>query len=228
MGTRRPRRATAPGASRLPDIADAALACFIDRGYRLTQVADVAERTGFSVGAVYRYVEGKEALLYVAVLAAGGAAIEGRELPLRNPAPGEIAAGARQMLASRATWSLGASPGSGSAVRQIAADLFDRLQDGADLILLLDRCSSDLPEFARIFDDELRVPFLRDLVDWTREACGARPQAPELATIVRGAVEAVSWLAINRRRDRLGAAISVEEARNAAIDLFARVIPPTV
>jgi AcrR family transcriptional regulator len=47
---------------RLRDIGAAALAVFTRQGFRLTQMADVAREAGISVGALYSYVDGKEAL----------------------------------------------------------------------------------------------------------------------------------------------------------------------
>ena len=48
--------------SRLERILDAALYTFIERGYRGTKLQDVADRAEVSVGSLYSYVAGKEAL----------------------------------------------------------------------------------------------------------------------------------------------------------------------
>ena len=47
---------------RLPEVAAAACATFIEKGYRRAHVSDVATRLGVSQGAVYGYVESKQAL----------------------------------------------------------------------------------------------------------------------------------------------------------------------
>ena len=48
--------------SRLEEIVAGAHGVFAARGYRRTQMADVAETVGVSPGTIYNYVEGKEAL----------------------------------------------------------------------------------------------------------------------------------------------------------------------
>src|ERR1700741_4321273 len=57
---------------RLRDIGAAALAVFTRQGFRLTQMAEVAREAGISVGALYSYVDGKEALLELAFAQALG------------------------------------------------------------------------------------------------------------------------------------------------------------
>src|SRR5512132_191497 len=58
--TRRPDRQ-----DRLEDLVRAGAAVFASRGYRRTQMADVAREIGVSPGNLYNYVEGKDALFYL-------------------------------------------------------------------------------------------------------------------------------------------------------------------
>ncbi len=74
----------------------AATEVFIARGYRLTQMADVAEAVGVAKGTLYVYVESKEALFQLCLEDAtrrghGGEPI-GRPpvLPVPTPAPGQL------------------------------------------------------------------------------------------------------------------------------------------
>ena len=62
---------------------------FIDKGYRRTQMADVTQAMGLSPGAVYRYVESKEALfdLIVRAGAAPEQALANLKLPVATPSP---------------------------------------------------------------------------------------------------------------------------------------------
>ena len=76
------------GVDRTRDVAAAALGAFCDGGYRLTQIAHVAERLGVSVGTIYRYVDSKEALFHLAMLQAlGAAACFGLAAPLARRIP---------------------------------------------------------------------------------------------------------------------------------------------
>ena len=49
--------------SRFDELVRAATGVFIARGYRLTQMSDVAEAVGVAKGTLYGYVESKDALL---------------------------------------------------------------------------------------------------------------------------------------------------------------------
>src|SRR5512145_2032307 len=77
--------------SRFQDLLDAATAVFLEQGYRLTQVADVAARMGLSKGSLYTYVESKEALFDCVLRHADRPdRIElPATLPVATPSPGE-------------------------------------------------------------------------------------------------------------------------------------------
>src|ERR1700690_2135267 len=47
---------------RAPEILDAALACFSERGFAATRMEDIARRAGISKGTIYLYFESKEAV----------------------------------------------------------------------------------------------------------------------------------------------------------------------
>src|SRR5574342_1256356 len=70
---------------RLHDLVQAATEVFIAQGYRRTQMADVAAAMGLSKGALYLYVESKEALFDLVVRSADRA--EPVELPPKLPLP---------------------------------------------------------------------------------------------------------------------------------------------
>jgi len=57
-----PKVSAAHKASRRDQILDGALACFIERGFQRTSMADVFEATGLSAGAVYSYFGSKQEL----------------------------------------------------------------------------------------------------------------------------------------------------------------------
>jgi AcrR family transcriptional regulator len=51
-----------PRPSREPEILDAALGCFAERGYDATRIRDIAQRAGVSEAALYRHHRSKEAV----------------------------------------------------------------------------------------------------------------------------------------------------------------------
>lgn len=92
------------GVDRTQAVAKAALECFSQGGFRLTQISDVSERMGFSVGTIYRYVESKEALFHLAALEAVDAVLEGLALPVKVTGPSDTAAALRAMIATDRLW----------------------------------------------------------------------------------------------------------------------------
>ena len=77
--------------NRFDDLVDAATDVFIARGYRLTQMADVAAAVGVAKGTLYGYVEGKEALFALCLRCASrtGPVALPEQLPVPSPAPGD-------------------------------------------------------------------------------------------------------------------------------------------
>ena len=59
----RAKRGRPPTPERRDAILDAALACFVDRGFHGTAVPQVARQAGIAAGTIYHYFPGKEALV---------------------------------------------------------------------------------------------------------------------------------------------------------------------
>jgi AcrR family transcriptional regulator len=74
---------------RFRQLIEVATETFIARGYRMTQMADVADALGVAKGTVYGYVESKEALLDMALrFADGHQAPSPASLPWKTPREG--------------------------------------------------------------------------------------------------------------------------------------------
>ncbi len=127
---------------------------FIARGYRHTQMADVAEALGVAKGTLYGYVESKEALFGLCLAHADrpGRVVQPARLPVPTPEPGELLRRVQRELALESelpalSKALRKEPG-GDARTELEAVLreqysvIERHQTG---IKLLDRCS-DHPE----------------------------------------------------------------------------------
>src|SRR5437660_764168 len=87
-------------ADRLSTIVDAAIEVFTAKGYRRTQMSDVAQAAGVSQGTLYNYVESKEALFFLLIdRGLGGARLpDSSELPIRTPTQEAIVARMRERL----------------------------------------------------------------------------------------------------------------------------------
>ncbi len=215
------------GADRTPEVARAALGAFCEGGYRLTQIADVSERMGVSVGSIYRTVESKEALFHLAVLEATGGPPANLALPLEVTGFNESATHLRGIAKDDRLWSIlkaalaGPAPADVRAEAEaIAGQLYDSMARRAPIINLLDRCAHEIPELAEIFDGVVRRPLMRDLVMWAADRELVRGGAERTEAVARGAMEAIAWLAKNRPGDPTASHIGEADARAAAIRIF--------
>ena len=217
------------GVDRTREVARAALECFSSSGFRLTQIADVSERMGVSVGTIYRYVESKEALFHLAALVAGDALPGSLDLPVSVAGPGDTAAVLRGLIAKDRVWPVlqmaleGPAPSDPKAeAAAIAGELYDATAARAALISLLDRCAHDVPELTEVFDQQMRRRLMDDLEAWVRlrDASAGRRRA-NVAALARGALETIAWLAKSRRRDPTASTIPEADARDAAVRIFA-------
>ena len=86
--------------ARWMELVGAATGVFLNKGYKRTQMADITEAMGLSAGAIYRYVESKEALFDLVVRAGAGMHVEAVELvpPIATPRPGATLAFLRKTL----------------------------------------------------------------------------------------------------------------------------------
>src|SRR5215469_17601428 len=75
----------------LTEVADAAVRVFTDKGFRRAGISDVSAELGLSHGALYTYVDSKQALLYLALLrTVRPDAVGSLTLPVTAPPSDEI------------------------------------------------------------------------------------------------------------------------------------------
>src|ERR1700693_3440327 len=88
----------------LDQVIAASVRVFGDKGYRRTQMADVAREMGVAPGTIYGYVTGKEALFHLVVDRAftDGAPAPAPPLPIVAPPPGTTLARLRERLTADA------------------------------------------------------------------------------------------------------------------------------
>jgi AcrR family transcriptional regulator len=218
----------------LVEIAQAGLQCFLRGGYRLTQMAHVADEMGVSAGTIYRYVASKEALFYVSALHAAHAPINHFPTPVTVRGLDDSIRVLHNMAADWRDWphlskALATKRPTDirSEAEEIGFELFDRLSHSADFIGLLNRCAHDIPALARIFNEEIKGPYLADISTWFERRCAATSQADNAshAAVARAGVEAISWLAMVRRGDPTAHALDDAKARAAAGSIFTSLLP---
>jgi AcrR family transcriptional regulator len=218
--------------SRFDDLVDAATEVFIDRGYRLTQMADVAEAVGVAKGTLYGYVEGKEALFSLCARHADqrGRVERPAKLPVPNPARGELAAWVKQRLASESVPpALAAALARERAddprreLEQVIREFYLLTEANHRSIKLADRCT-DHPEIGEVWQtigrEGSRVAFARYVEMRVRAGQFRRVRSVRLAA--RMIIETVATWAIHLHWDPAPERFDPDEARENAIDFLVR------
>lgn len=221
---------------RLPEVAAAACAVFIEKGYRRAHVADVASRSGLSQGAVYGYVDSKEALFALALThAIGSPPLDRLALPVPTPGPGAL-------LEPLTAWEPRDSfPVLTAALRRRSPDdvraefagvvdeLYDVLERNRLFLSLVERSAPDLPELADLYYGRLRGGRVSDLEAYVRRRVrqGHFRDVPDAGIATRFVVETVAWFAWHRMDDREAHALDASLARATVGRLLVDALVPS-
>lgn len=213
--------------ARFDELVDAATEVFIARGYRLTQMSDVAKAVGVAKGTLYGYVESKEALFSLCLAHAD------RTQPLPHPAVLPVPAprrGALRASVKQLTSDESVSPALEDALKQarvddpraelegIVREFYVTLERFCCSIKLVDRCS-DYPELQAIWQAEGREAPRAALTRYleTRMQAGQLRKMPSVQLAARMIVEVCTTWAIHIKWDRSPEAFDPSEARENAI-----------
>ena len=219
---------------RFNELVDAATEVFIARGYRLTQMSDIAEAVGVAKGTLYGYVESKQALFYLCLLHAD------RKAPLKSPAvlpvptprPGELAAGIKQRLADRSIpralsealeQDLAEDPR--SELEAVVRELYATLERFHRSIKLIDR-NVDHPELGDLWQTAGREAPRAALVRYLdkRMQAGQLRQVANVRLAARMIIEVATTWAIHIKWDRSPEDFDPDEARENAIDFLVHAL----
>ena len=217
--------------TRLEDVADAAIACFIDMGFRRTQMTDIAKRAGTSAGTLYLYVESKEALLSLALMRAAGKSLEDLTVPVETPDISNTIEETRQTVLELAKLPvmdkmLDQKSVTDRDIYALADELYTLLVTQRHAILLLDQLSRDIEAFNTLHAENARGHYLNGLASILSKAY---PDAKigQLRIIARTAIEAIAWTAMHRQRHESAAYsydVTEEEARHAGLTAFVGIL----
>lgn len=204
--------------TRLKDLICCATTVFCNKGYRQTQMADVAKAMGVAPGTLYLYVEGKDALFDLVVR--HGVETGKRDLPESIPIPNRSAAETldyvRKVLKKEAKW-----PKLKAALQELRAqdprsELSGVIEELYSLIIrnrwgliLLSRAATEFPGLAEVFFHELREPLLSDLAKYIRNRVDARQfiSMGDPSVVAAFLNETIAWAAMNRMCDPVFRAI---------------------
>jgi AcrR family transcriptional regulator len=217
-------------AQQLVDVVAAAQRVFAELGYRRTRMSDVAREAGLSPGALYTYVEGKDALFYLVV--SGEPATS---LPVPNPPVEATISAVEQRLRSgipvaamkRAARS--AAPTDPMAeLRELVAGLYDAIAGDREFMSVVERSARDIPGMAEQYYRKGRRQFVADFATYLRRRSkqGALRGVPDAAVTARYLIETVAWFAWHRHGDADSAMISDAMARETVLDMATAALGP--
>lgn len=223
---------------RLPEVVDAAVQVFSQKGYENAQMADIAARLGMRAGALYNYVESKQGLFALCLerlMREEAVTHGGRDLPV----PGrsldltlrDLRAHARRSLRlPRLTLALeGPVPAEPEAeLAEVVEELYDLIGGTRQLADMIERSAGDTPELAALFYDEWRAPLLGRLEAYlrARTEAGAFRGIDDVGVGARFVVETVVWFARHRFHDVGGWKLDQGRTERVVADLIVHALLP--
>lgn len=225
-------RASQP--ERLADLAEAATRVFGRLGFRRTHMADVAAQAGLSSGAVYTYVESKEALFHLVFGHAEGQFADGMpSLPLATPSFSETLELIGQWLRKATATPLLRAVLDQSEPVDIQVELTDIVEEryamterAWPVLAVIESCAVDLPELEALYFGRGRPRHLAQLTRYLeqRAASGHLRHVTDATVAARIVTEAITWFAWHRREDRDARFYDDEAARRTVIEFVCHAL----
>jgi AcrR family transcriptional regulator len=197
---------------RLARLVETATRLFIEKGYRRTQMEDVTQALGLSQGAIYRYVESKEALFDLIVRAGAmpEQSFDNLKLPVPTPKPGATfrflaetlqREGRIQRLESALRSRSVGNPK--EELEGIIRELYSRIARYHSGIKLLDRSALDWPQLAELWSGQLRGALVEQLGMYLQQRIdgGLLRPIPSPRASARLMIETVGFFAMHRHYD---------------------------
>jgi AcrR family transcriptional regulator len=219
--------------NRLEQLVDCATTVFIERGYTLTQMADVAAALGVAKGTLYLYVESKEALFDLVAHYADAPRPFARKpsLPVRTPKAGATLKYVRERIAQSQV-----PPTLGNALRRkrvddvraefhaIIRELYDTLAANRRGIELLDRSARDQPDLAAVWFEGGRGGLIALLTQYLDERVRRRvfQPVPDTTIAARLIIETVTFWAVHRHSDPHPQRVDEAVAKDTVVQFLTR------
>jgi AcrR family transcriptional regulator len=230
LRARRPRRE-----DRLEDVVRAGAEVLARRGYRRTQMADVAAAMGVSPGNLYNYVDSKDALFYLVLRRMLGERPD--EQPLEFPVTDASVTVTADWVARRLDF-VSDFPelerallrrrvrDQSAEIEAIAGELFDVLSRMRLAVDMIERSIEDLPELAQVFGAVRQALFARYERYVSIRAKAGTIAAAEPEAVAHLFVELCSWAARRRPNDPHAGGISDATARHTVCSFIADALAP--
>ena len=216
---------------RLDELVGAALRVFAAKGFRGSQMADVAAEMGVSQGTLYNYVESKEGLFSLCLDRLLLDGDQPTELPVRALEKDVLAERLRRRLAELwAFRALGTATERADDPRAELESMLGELYDafGARRLALdaIERSAREVPEFAEVFYVVLRRDLIARLAGYieTRVVSGQFRAVEDPPTVARLLIETVTYFARHRFGDLDSKMIDDDIARRTVIDMLSAAL----
>lgn len=221
--------------NRFEDLAQAGFRAFADKGFRRTQMLDVARELGVSAGSLYNYVASKEALFLVVLQrqSQDEPLQLPTELPVSAPSQDEFLLEIRKALRRRVRMTALAEAVEAPCPQDcsqefeaIVRSIYTNLSRGRGLLMLLERSVTDWPELSAQYGGSTGR-YLKGLQAYltSRAAAGKLRVGPSPAASARLIAEVCAWFAMRRPlAQRSG--IDDETAEATVVDTLCRAFLP--
>jgi AcrR family transcriptional regulator len=219
----------------LAEVADAAMAVFADKGYRGAGISDVSAALGLSHGALYTYVDSKQALLYLALLrGVQPEAVNDLAVPVLAPPPQELEALLESWISSETSFpdvetSAGPAPRLDDLeLGEIIDALYGFIERNRRVLELLGQSAAELPELAKWYFVQRRRATLEHLGDYLRARIrsGELRPVPDIPTAARFIMETIAWFAMHRHGDPDSAMLDDDTSRRSVRHLLLAAFLP--
>lgn len=220
---------------RLKELIAVATRLFIAKGYRRTRMEDVTRAMGLSPGAIYRYVESKEALFDLIIRVSTSAEPDWEEvkIPLPTPKPGATLSFIRRTLEREGRCGVLEAALSRRSPRDVRVELEDLVRElfaktarFRTSIKLLDAAALDWPELARLWSEQWRSNQVGRLATYLdrRISQGVLQSVPDTRAWARLIIEIIAFLAMHRHYDPQPTPMDEKTAEETAVSAIVRAL----
>jgi AcrR family transcriptional regulator len=213
---------------RLEKLIDAAVKVYSARGYRLTQMSDIAKEMGVAHGTVYNYVESKEDLYHFLIqyFFLANIDLEKITIPIKSKAKESTLKLIRRLstdleifkLLERSIREGVAAPE--NRFEEILRTYYKTLSRYRHAITLILQSSLSWPELGVLFYSEIRIKLVNLFIEYMRIQIQLKRmrEIPNLPAAARLIIETTTWFAVLRYNGSDPEAISDKAAEETILD----------
>jgi len=222
--------------NRLEDLAQAGFRAFAEKGFRRTQMADVARELGCSAGGLYKYVASKEALFLLVLHRQNQDAVLTLpdELPVRAPTEEGFIVEVGKQLRRRVNMGKlqvaaedECPDDCSEEFEGIVRSIYQSLSKGRGVLILLERSVGDWPELSTSYGGSTGryIKRLKRYLE-VRGAAGKLRVGPSAHASARLIAETCTWFAIRRPQLARPSGIDDAMAEETVVDTLCRAFLP--